>query len=370
MMEHTDCLVIGAGVVGLAVARQLAATGYSTIIVERHPRIGTECSSRNSGVIHAGLHYPPGSLKARLCVAGRDALYDYCERKSVPVQRCGKLVVATSPDQEADLERIVRTGRANGVTDLVRLSGTEARAMEPALNCSAALLSPSTGIVDTGALMLALLADAERHGAVLACNTPCNVLRTTPTGGVIWEDETSGQPLLHARWLINASGLNAVTTAARIIGFPVQQLPRSFLAKGNYFSLAGRTPFTRLVYPVPEPGGLGVHLTLDLGGQARFGPDVQWIESLDYSVNSERTALFVEKIRAYWPGLPADALSPAYAGIRPKISGPDEPAADFRIDGPEQHGVAGVVNLLGIESPGLTSSLAIAQHVAAILQRC
>lgn len=367
-MERTDCLVIGAGVVGLAIARELAMAGHSAIIVERHARIGSECSSRNSGVIHAGLHYPPGSLKAGLCVAGRNALYDYCEIRSVPVQRCGKLIVATSPEQEVDLERIAGNAWANGVTDLVRLDGAGARALEPALRCSAALLSPSTGIVDTGALLLALLADAEHHGAVLACNTTCTRLRSTATG-VLWESDDSREPLLHTRWLINASGLNAVATAASILGFPTDRLPRSFLAKGNYFSLPGRSPFSRLVYPVPEPGGLGVHLTLDLGGQARFGPDVQWVDSVDYTVERARTAYFEEKIRAYWPGLPTDALAPAYAGIRPKISGPGEPAADFRIDGPEQHGVPGVVNLFGIESPGLTSSLAIAKQVAAILAR-
>ena len=366
MIDTVDCVVVGAGVVGLAVARQLAMAGRETLIVERHEAFGTETSSRHSEVIHAGIYYPAGSLKAALCVRGRDLLYGYCADRGVEHRRCGKLIVATQPAQLAELDRIEQAARRNGVGDLRLLDRNEALRLEPALDCMAALLSPSTGIIDSHAYMLALLGDAENSGASLALHSPVTRLRLAP-GGV--ELSVSGEPapLLRARWLINAAGLEAPALARGIEGFPAAQVPRAYYAKGSYFTLSGRAPFSHLVYPVPEPGGLGVHLTLDLGGQARFGPDVEWVEAPDYTVDPRRAERFYAAIRAYWPALRDGQLAPGYAGVRPKIAGPGQPAADFRIDGPQAHGVPGVVNLFGIESPGLTSSLAIAERVAAIV---
>jgi L-2-hydroxyglutarate oxidase LhgO len=374
-MEKIGAVVIGAGVIGLACARALAQRGIETVILEQHDAFGTETSARNSEVIHAGLYYPAGSLKAKLCVAGRHLLYDYCTSHGIRHRRCGKLIVAASGAQEARLEALHRQGEINGVDDLQRLSAAEARALEPALQCSAALLSPSTGIIDSHGLMLALLGDAEREGASLAVRSPL-------IGGAIEDDgfvlEIGDREVTRLKTgiVINAAGLSAVRVAASLSGFPKTQLPTAFYAKGNYYALAGRAPFSRLIYPLPEPGGLGVHLTLDLGGQARFGPDVEWLENrlkspggeLDYSVAPERADTFYAEVRHYWPGLPDGALVPAYAGIRPKISGPNDPAADFLIQGPGTHGIAGLINLFGIESPGLTSSLAIAELVAQKLQ--
>jgi len=365
-MDAIDCAVIGAGAVGLAVARALALDGRSVLVLEAAEATGTGVSARNSEVIHAGIYYPQGSLKARLCVRGRELLYAYCESRGVPHRRCGKLIVACDAAQNEELAGIAAAAARNGVTDLREISAREAIAMEPQLSCTAALVSPSTGIIDAQQYMLALQGDAESAGAAVALRT--RVARLVPRNGVIevfldGEREAS----LAAGWVVNATGLDAPALATRIEGFPAQQVPRSWLAKGNYFSLAGRSPFSRLVYPVPEPGGLGTHLTLDLAGQARFGPDVEWIDSIDYNVDPRRGDRFYAAIRRYWPGLRDDALIPAYAGIRPKISGPGEPAADFRIDGPAAHGVPGIVNLLGIESPGLTSSLAIGEDVAGIV---
>ena len=366
-MDSLECVVVGAGVVGLAIARELALAGREVLILERHGAIGTETSSRNSEVIHAGLHYPAGSLKAMTCVRGRDLLYDYCEHHGVPYRRCGKLIVATSEMQFADLERIATDAARNGVDDLVRLDRAAARALEPTLECVAAVLSPSTGIIDSHALMLALLGEAELHGASLALQSPVQRLTVVKDGLRLECGDASDTQLL-VRWVINAAGLGAVPLAARTEGLPATHVPRAFLAKGSYFSLSGRAPFARLVYPVPEPGGLGVHLTLDLGGQARFGPDVEWVDSIDYAVDAARSAAFYAQIRKYWPALADGQLSPAYAGVRPKIAGPGGPAADFRIDGPETHGVVGLVNLFGFESPGLTATLAIAEHVASLVE--
>lgn len=362
-MDSVDCVVVGAGVIGLAIARSLAQAGREVLILERHGGIGMDTSSRNSEVVHAGLHYPPGSLKATTCVRGRDLLYDYCERRGVPYRRCGKLIVATNENQLAALRQISNGAVRNGVTDLETLGRAAARALEPALECVGALLSPSTGIVDTHSFMLALLGEAERHGAALALQTPVAKMSAMPEG-IRLECSDKSETQLVARWVINSAGLGAVDLAHRTEGLSTAFVPGAFFAKGSYFALAGRAPFSRLVYPVPEPGGLGVHLTLDLGGQARFGPDVEWVEAIDYAVDPARSAGFDAEIRKYWPALADGHLMPAYSGIRPKIVGPGEPAADFRIDGPETHGVHGLVNLFGIESPGLTAALAIAKVVA------
>ncbi|MEO8297894.1 MAG: NAD(P)/FAD-dependent oxidoreductase [Burkholderiales bacterium] len=368
-MDRIDCVVIGAGVVGLAVARALARQGRETLIVEAESAFGTVTSARNSEVIHAGLYYLKGSLKARLCVQGRDALYAFCANHGVAHRRCGKLMVATDAAQIPQLAALAHAAAANSVTDVRQMSAAEARAMEPALACVAALYSPSTGLIDSHGYMLALQGDAEQHGAVLACHSRVTGL-ALQADGVAVSINGEATPTLCARWVVNSAGLQAPALAGLMAGFPAAHIPQARYAKGHYFSLAGRAPFSRLVYPVPEPGGLGTHLVLDLGGQARFGPDVEWVaDDSDYTVPPERAATFYNAIRRYWPGLPDGALQPDFAGIRPKISGPGEPAQDFRIDGPARHGMPGVVNLFGIESPGLTASLAIADEVARIVTR-
>ncbi|SEM40671.1 L-2-hydroxyglutarate oxidase LhgO [Pseudoxanthomonas sp. GM95] len=366
-MERVDCVVIGAGVVGLAIARALAMAGREVLILEAESAIGTGTSARNSEVIHAGIYYPRGSLKARLCVQGKQQLYAFCERFGVEHRRCGKLIVATDNDQRDGLAQIRAHALANGVNDLRYLDASQVHALEPDLHAVAALLSPSTGIIDSHGLMLALQGDAEHHGALLALRAPVTALRCEEEGFVI---EVGGDaPMrLHAQTLVNSAGHGAPLLAAQMQGLPARAVPRHWYAKGSYFSLAGRTPFSHLVYPLPEPGGLGTHLTLDLAGRARFGPDVEWVDGLDYALDPTRGERFYAAIRRYWPALPDHALQPAYTGIRPKISGPGEPNADFRIDGPAEHGIAGLVNLFGIESPGLTSSLAIADHVCALLE--
>ncbi len=365
-VERVDAVVVGAGVVGLACARALAMAGKTVVILERNGEFGSEASSRNSEVIHAGIYYPARSLKARLCVQGKNALYALCERYSVNYRRCGKMIVATSATQEGRLEEILERARDNGVEDLALLSGRQARAMAPGLRCTAALLSPSTGIVDSHELMLALLGDAERHAAILALRSPLESAEAGPDGIRIVVGGAADTVLI-ADMLVNAAGLSAVGVAARILHFPQGMIPSAFFAKGSYFALTGRAPFTRLIYPVPEPGGLGVHLTLDLGGRARFGPDVEWVDQIEYSVSVQRAERFYEAIRAYWPALIDGALQPAYAGIRAKIAGPGSRDADFLIQGPATHGVEGLVNLFGIESPGLTSCLAIATEVCRTL---
>ena len=361
MIETVEAVVLGAGVVGLAVARALALSGRDVLVLEAAGGIGTVTSSRNSEVVHAGIYYPTGSLKARLCVAGRVALYEYCASHGVPVHKLGKLIVASDPAESARLEKIQAQAAANGVA-LTRLSGEQAREMEPALRVDSALHSPETGIVDSHALMLAYQGDMEAAGGTVAIHAPL-------LGGAVTErgirlDVGGEAPMqLECSILVNAVGLHAPDVARSIAGIPSQTIPRAYLCKGNYYGLQGRAPFRRLIYPVPEPGGLGVHLTLDLGGQARFGPDVEWVEREEYDVDLGRAAGFYAAIRRYWPGLPDHALVPGYAGIRPKISGPDEPAADFALVGPAVHGVPGLVNLFGIESPGLTASLAIGHAV-------
>ncbi len=370
-MDRIDCLVIGAGVVGLAVARELAQGGHDVVILESADAIGTGASSRNSEVIHAGLYYPAGSRKAVLCVRGRDLLYAYCDANQVAHQRCGKLIVAVSDADMAHLDVIATRAHACGVTSLQRLSRAEARAMEPELACVAALWSPDTGIVDSHGLMSAFRHDAAAAGAMVALHT---AFQSAERVDDLWRVTTHGQDTttIHARWLVNCAGLDAQAVASGMAGFPPAQIPRQYIAKGHYFSLRGPSPFSRLVYPTPTDGGLGIHLTLDLGGQARFGPDVEWITDAtaprDYAVDPARAAVFAGNVRRYWPALPDDALQPGYTGLRAKLSGPGQPAADFRIDGPADHGVAGVVQCFGIESPGLTASLAIAELVRDIVR--
>jgi L-2-hydroxyglutarate oxidase LhgO len=369
-MDHVDSIVIGAGVVGLAVARALALHGHEVIVLEQESAIGTGVSSRNSEVIHAGIYYAPGSLKAALCVRGKHMLYEYCGQKNIAYKRCGKLIVSSRPEDDAKLHALMQRASANGVTDLQLLSPDQARALEPQLRCTAALLSPSSGIVDSHGLMLSLLGDAQNTGGLLALKSSFDHARLQ---GDRWHVQTGGDASFEmtANWLINCAGLNAQAVAQRMEGFDPAHIPAPHWAKGHYFSLSGRAPFSHLIYPVPADGGLGVHLTLDLGGQGKFGPDVEWLQTannadaLDYTVDLQRTVSFYQEVRQYWPALPDDALQPAYSGVRPKLSGPGEGAADFCILGPREHGAAGVVQLFGIESPGLTSALALADLVAA-----
>lgn len=369
-MDKVDALVIGAGVVGLAVARALALSGHEVLVLEREAGIGMGTSSRNSEVIHAGIYYPAGSLKAQLCVQGKDRLYAYCVERGIAHRRCGKLIVAHTPTQVAGLPAIKARARANGVGDLLLLGASEAHALEPQLHCEAALLSPSTGIVDSHGLMLALQGDLENAGGLVVCHSAVDAVTVTDGGFVVRTSD--GTELLSTR-LVNAAGLQACALARRTQGLASAHVPQPWYAKGNYFTLAtGRSPFERLIYPAPEPekhlAGLGVHLTIDLGGQAKFGPDVQWVEDPeDLVVDPARGDAFYAEVRKYWPDLPDGALQPGYAGMRPKINGPHEAAADFRIDGPAVHGVQGLVNLFGIESPGLTSCLAIGGLVASLL---
>jgi L-2-hydroxyglutarate oxidase LhgO len=365
-MNGVDCVVIGAGVIGLSVARALAGAGREVFILERERHFGMHTSSRNSEVIHAGIHYEPGSLKARLCVAGRDLLYRYCAERGIAHRRCGKFTVAATDDQLATLEKIESNARANGVLDLEWLDGSQARQAEPELRCIRALSSPSTGIIDSHALMQSLLADAEAGGASIAYGTEVTSMRRA-RGGVEIAVNGESAPVAQARMVINSAGLQAHRVAACIEDFPPQHIPKVSFAKGSYFALSGASPFSRLVYPAPRDGGhLGIHMTLDLGGKARFGPDTEWVEGIDYAVDPQRVNLFADVIRRYWPGLDEARLYPAYAGIRPKTSGPGQPARDFCISGPTEHGVAGVVNLFGMESPGLTASLALGEEIAAL----
>jgi L-2-hydroxyglutarate oxidase LhgO len=361
-LEQLDCVVAGAGVVGLAVARALALAGREVVVLDAAESIGTETSSRNSEVIHAGIYYPAGSLMARFCVAGRRALYAYCAEKGVPHANCGKLIVATNADEDSRLSDIKRRAAINGVADMRVITRDEAVALEPNLHCTSALLSPSTGIVDSHGFMVALQGDAENAGAVMVFHSPVLAGRAVREGVEI--DVGGADPItLRCRLLVNAAGLHAPALAARIEGMPRDRVPTAYYAKGNYFTLTGRSPFRHLIYPVPVPGGLGVHLTIDLGGQARFGPDVEWIDAIDYTVDPHRADSFYAAVRRYWPDLKDGAIQPGYAGIRPKIVPKGAPAQDFVVQGPQTHGLSGLINLFGIESPGLTASLAIADHV-------
>jgi L-2-hydroxyglutarate oxidase LhgO len=361
-LEELDCVVAGAGVVGLAVGRALALAGREVVILESAEAIGTGISSRNSEVIHAGIYYPAGSMMARLCVSGRDALYAYCGERGIPHRRCGKLIVATSQEELGQLPAIAARAAANGVSDIRQVSAAEAVGLEPALSATGALISPSTGILDSHAYMLSLLSDAQNAGAALALNSP--ILGGRIEGGGIVLDVGGPDPTsVRCRLVVNATGLQAPALARSIRGMPQEFVPTEYYAKGNYFSLVGRSPFSRLVYPVPVKGGLGVHLTIDMDGQARFGPDVEWISQPSYDVDPKRAESFYASIRRYYPDLKDGSLLQAYSGIRPKIVPPEIGNQDFMIQGPRTHGVPGVINLFGIESPGLTSSLALANCV-------
>jgi L-2-hydroxyglutarate oxidase LhgO len=364
--ERVDCIVIGAGIVGLAVARALACEGRETLVIESEAVAGSGVSSRNSGVIHAGIYYPPGSLKARLCVRGSALLYDYCRARGVEHRRCGKLILATEDSQLALLAALAENARESGVENLEILTGPQARSLEPQVYAVAALLSPSTGIIDSHGLQVALTADLEAMGGRVVVRCPFR--RGAPVNGGVRLEVGAEEPFeIIAATVVNCAGLGAQATANRIEGIPRETIPTQFLAKGRYFRLQGPAPFHRLVYPVPEAGGLGVHFTLDLAGRGRFGPDVEWIDELDYEVEPGRAEAFYEAIRRYWPHVPAVALQPDYAGIRPKLAGRGMPAADFLIQDARTHGIPGLVNLYGIESPGLTACLALAEHVVGLL---
>ena len=363
-MDQVDVVVIGAGVVGLAVARALAQAGRDVIIVESEDCIGAHTSSRNSEVIHAGIYYPHNSLKAYACVRGKELLYEYCASHGVPHKRITKLIAAVNDQQDSELARIKHNAEGNGVLDLEWLDQAQSRALEPAVGATAALLSPSTGIIDSHAVMLAYLGDAEDAGAMLALKS--RVTRgCARAGGIELDIDADGEPLrLLARTVVNSAGLTAPDVARSIEGVPEAHIPTAYYAKGNYFTLTGKAPFSRLIYPLPEPGGLGVHVTLDLGGGARFGPDVEWLDGIDYALDPTRAERFYPAVRSWYPQLADGALNPGYTGIRPKISAQGDPAADFLISTAEEHGVANLINLFGIESPGLTASLAIAEKVA------
>jgi L-2-hydroxyglutarate oxidase LhgO len=367
-VERVDCVVIGAGVIGLAIARRLAMSGREVLVLDAAGMIGTETSSRNSEVIHAGIYYPTGSLKARTCVAGKQRLYAYCAERGIPHRRCGKLIVAVSEEQQATLGDIRARAVANGVGDLEWLEPEAVSTLEPEVSCTAALLSPSTGIIDSHALMLAFRGDAEDHGAMLAFHAPVDRGRITDDG---IELEVGGaEPMtLLAGTVVNSAGLHAVELARRLQGLDPELLPTAYLCKGNYFTLSGARPFRHLIYPVPEQAGLGVHVTIDLAGQVRFGPDVEWVEQVSYDVDPARAEVFYDAVRTYYPGLKDGAIEPGYAGIRPKITPKGTQAADFVIQGPAAHGVPGLVNLFAIESPGITASLALAEEVERTLNQ-
>ncbi|MFO1037330.1 MAG: NAD(P)/FAD-dependent oxidoreductase [Geminicoccaceae bacterium] len=362
-MEKVDCVVVGAGVVGLAIARRLAMSGRDVIVLERGPTIGSETSSRNSEVIHAGIYYPKGSRKARYCIAGKEFLYRYCEERGIAHERCGKLIVATTPEQVATLDRIRINAAALGMPDLDPWPAERAMELEPALFCTGALWSPTTGIIDSHGLMLAYQGDAESRGAMLAFNAPLESAHVREDG---IELAVGGAEPMHllADKVVNSAGLYAPAVASTIAGLDPEMVPTAHYCKGSYYTLSGRSPFHRLIYPVPEQAGLGVHVTVDLAGQCRFGPDIEWVDGIDYDVDPHRADVFYAEVRKYWPALPDGALQPGYAGVRPKITPAGGLAIDFVIDGPERHGIPGLVNLFGIESPGLTASWPIAQAVA------
>lgn len=360
-------LVVGAGVIGLAIAREAAMAGHDVIVAEAASGIGTGVSSRNSEVIHAGMYYPSGSLRAKHCVLGNRMLYEFCESHGVPHSKCGKLIVATNDAERTRVEMLYAQGQANGVEGLELIGGNAARALEPELSCIAALNSPETGIIDGHSFMLALQGDLENVGGVIAFETP--VERLTPKAGG-WDIRFGGRDAgsLQADAVINSAGLSAQALARKTDGYPQQRIPPLVLSKGNYFSYAGRPAFSRLIYPTPVDGGLGVHVTLDLAGRMRFGPDVEWIDGEHYEVDPRRAESFYARIRTYWPALADGTLVPDYSGIRPKLTGPGQPAADFLIEGPVQHGMPKLVHLFGIESPGLTSALSIAQDAVGRLK--
>lgn len=375
-MEQVDCVVIGAGVIGLAVAREMALQGRETILLERESAFGTISSARNSEVIHAGIYYPKDSLKAKLCVQGNRLLYEYCRTHQVSTQPYGKLIVATDDSQLNDLQAILYKAQNNQVPDIKMIAGDEAKHLEPHLHCSSAILSSTTGIVDSHGYMLSLLGGFEDAGGMVAYQSPLVSARPVDSDteqGFILEIGGADQMQIQTRLLINCAGMSAPAIAKKIEGLALEQIPKAYFAKGNYFSLSGKSPFNHLIYPIPEPGGLGVHLTLDMGGQAKFGPDVEWLEieheeEIDYTVNMSRGDGFYEAVRRYWPGLRDGSLQPDYSGVRAKIVPPNTPAGDFCFNGPQDHGMQGLFNLYGFESPGLTSSLAIAKHLEGLIK--
>jgi L-2-hydroxyglutarate oxidase LhgO len=363
MADKIDCVVVGAGVVGLAVARALALAGREVLLLEAETHPGTITSARNSGVIHAGLYYTPGSFKARFCVAGNRALYAYCKARGIEHINCGKLIIANGEEEEQVLLHLLERAHTNDVDDVRMISGTEAHKLEPEIRCTAALHCPTSGIVDQHPYMLALQGDMENAGGTLVCD--CRVESLTRAGnGFIVRTAGDSATEIEARFVVNSAGLGAVDLLNRIEGYPGSRIPTMHLGRGNYFTVAARSPFKHLIYPVPHAAGLGIHATLDLGKRVRFGPDVEWIDQIDYSVNASRAPLFYDAIRRYWPRLADGALMPDYTGIRPKLHGPGEPQPDFRIESAADHGLPGLVNLLGIESPGLTSALAIGDYAA------
>ncbi len=363
-LEEVDVVVLGGGVIGMAIARALALEEREVVLLEAEPAFGTHTSSRNSEVIHAGIYYPTGSLKAKLCVDGKVALYEYCRERAIPHRRIGKLIVATS-DQLGALERIHAQASANGVDDLEWLDAKQIRNLEPAVVAEAGLLSPSTGIIDSHEFLASLRRDAEQAGAVVVLASPVLDGRVSKNG--VQLAVGGAEPAeLHCKNLVNAAGLFAQQVAQSLQGMPEHLIPDSYFAKGHYFTMTGKVPFRHLVYPVPEPGGLGVHVTLDMAGAARFGPDVSWIRHVDYSFDESRAEAFYRAIRTYYPALVPGTLNPGYTGIRPKIVPEGSPAADFVLQGPETHGLP-LVNLFGIESPGLTAALAIAERVVTML---
>lgn len=376
-MDQVDCVVIGAGVVGLAVAREMALQGRETILLERESAFGTISSARNSEVIHAGIYYPKDSLKAKLCVEGNRMLYEYCRAHHVATQPYGKLIVASDDAQLDDLQAILYKAQQNQVPEIKMITGDQAKAMEPELNCSAAVLSASTGIVDSHGFMLSLLGGFEDAGGMIAYQSPLTSAK--PIGenakdGFELEIGGADGMKIQTKLLINCAGMSAPAIARKIQSLSEAQIPKAYFAKGNYFSLSGKSPFKHLIYPIPESGGLGVHLTLDMGGQAKFGPDVEWLEideesQIDYTVNPKRGEGFYEAVRRYWPGLKDNALQPDYSGVRAMIVPPNSPAGDFCFNTPMDHGLEGLFNLYGFESPGLTSSLAIAKHLEGLIKR-
>ncbi len=364
-MIDIDCAVIGAGVVGLAIARACARSGRSTVLIEQHATFGTETSSRNSSVIHSGIYYPPTSLKSRTCIKGRHLLYEFCTQYAVPHQQCGKLIVATNANEEARLEQLFNNALQVGLTDIQRLDKHQVQLREPELSATAALWIPSTGIVDSHAFMTALLGDLEQHTGIFATRTTVKKINRDDTG---FELHLLNEAIpLRARYVINSAGLQATQLASRIEGLNTTHIPQMHLAKGHYFEYSGKAPFKHLIYPVPVDGGLGVHVTLDMAGRMKFGPDVEWVNEINYKSSPERAMSFYPSIRRYWPALPDGSLQPAYTGIRPKLSGPGEAAADFYIQDAKTHQVPGLICLYGIESPGLTASLALAEEVADLL---
>lgn len=361
-MHDFDFAIIGAGVIGLAIARELSLIGASVIVIEKESRIGVETSSRNSEVIHAGLYYPQNSLKARYCVQGNKLIYEYCKANNLPFKKCGKLIVASNKNELVSLHSLAKNAHRNGCTDIKLLSKYDAQDLEPELDCLAAILSSSTGIIDSHQYMLQLQSDAEQNGVSFVFLSPFMGAKVQ-SGLFILEVGGREPTTVSTQWVVNCAGLHASSVASKIEGLKISSIPKTNFAKGNYFNLVVRSPFSHLIYPAPQKHGLGIHLTLDLENRTKFGPDVEWVNEIDYSVDPERAKAFYDSVRRYWPSMPNDSLIPAYAGIRPKICRQDEPPSDFRIDGFAEHGLSGLINLFGFESPGLTSSLAIALDV-------